>query len=1036
LKIFETMVDRPVGLSLLAFAFIVLGVAAYMRLGASALPSRELPSVAVFAQMPGANAQVMASVIAAPLERHLGRIPGLADMQSISAEGQTTLQLRFEVALSSDRAAREVQAAIHAAAVDLPADLPAPPWYRKIDTASIPVLWLSLTSATLRPDQLRDLADNELAPALSQLAGVGRVETVGSSPRAVRVEMDPTAMTAAGLSASDVSAALRAASVNAPLGTLSDGGKHVTVLANDALSTPDDFARLVVSVRGDHVVRVGDIARVFHGKRDESRAAWFDDRPSVGVRVSRQPGANAMAISAAVRAWLPVLRQRLPKDVSVTPIIDLTQTTRSALGEVGIALLLSVAMVMLIMMAFLRRAGPTLIASVSIPLALAGACLVMWALGYTLNTLSLLALVLCIGFVVDDAIVVIENIVRHVENGVSPREAALTGTREIALTVVSITVSLLALLAPLWFGDGVVIMLAREFSVTLSATIAISAVVSLTLTPALCSRYLRPRAAPLADGRLARVLIDLDRRIQRSYEGALDWALTHRRPLRWLPLAMTAIATLGAWAVSVTAGSGFMPREDTGMLRATVVADAAVSPTQMSQYMRQVGRIMRADTAVEHVATILGDDEAGAGGAVGNKGVMFVDLKPRGARPGQRKEPIEAVVQRINEVYSRLGGVEVRLRPIQFIEAATTASRDGLYGFSLLSVEGVDVQPWMQRVVSRLRASEEVVDVASDVDNAGKLQQVIIDRDRADALNVSIGAIDAALYDIFGQRQLARIYSGINQFWVVLSAHSAKFPTARNLLDVRVRNAAGELVPLAALARVAEGTTAHAVTHRNQFEAADIGFNLAPGVTAERGHVVVDRVLRDVGLPSGIRKADKDESQRIGQLKFSGTGLLVAAAIAMYLVLGILYEHFGHPLTILATLPTASAGAMLAMLATRTPLTLITLLAVLVLMGIVKKSAILMVDFALTAERQRGLSPVEAIREAALVRYRPIAMTTLVAVMAALPLAVGFGSGAETRQPLGIAIVGGLVFAQVLSMLATPAVYLWNHDRKLRLAAA
>ncbi|AGG87323.1 MULTISPECIES: efflux RND transporter permease subunit [Rhodanobacter] len=1035
MNIFAPLIRRPVGTSLLALGLMLAGLWAYLLLGVAALPSLDFPGVYVVASQPGASAQTMANTVLAPLERHLGRIPGVDEMYGNASEGQASVMVRFTFDRTADSAARDVQAAINAAAVDLPSGMPSPPQYFKFDTAQIPILFLTLTSTGLPQDQLFDLADTMLKPAVAQIDGVAQVQVFGGTPHAVRIELDNGALAAKGLTTNDVANALRAANVTSPQGTLSDGRTQMTVSASDGLQTPAEFARLLISVKNGTPVRLSDVAKVYSGQQDEYQAAWFNDARAVGLQISKRPEANAVATVEAIRARLPQLRASLPQNVTMTPVFDLTQTTKSALHEVQVALLISIAMVVLVMLVFLRRLRPTLIATLSVPLSLAGAFVVMWALGYTLNTLSLVALVLCIGFVVDDAIVVIENIVRHMERGEPPMQAALTGVREIGFTVISITLSLVAVFAPLLFGNNMLIMLLREFSVTLTAAVVISALVSLTLTPALCAWMLThepERSRP--PGRIEQAVENFDRKLLHVYQRALDWAMHHRRIMRWQPLTLLVLTFVLGFAVAKTAGGTFMPDEDTGQLQVDISADANISPAELTARALAVAKIMQADPAVLDQLTMLGRD-GGGGGAVGNNAQMFVDLKPRGSGPGQRREGIKQVVERLSKQYDKLANVKVSVSAAQFLGGGGSGDKGGQYEFQLVSSNGGDLQPWTLKMVRQLRGMQQFRDVSSSFDQVGKQQLLRIDREAAARLHVGVGTIDSALYNAFGQRQVSQIYSDINQYAVVLSTGAAERVSPESLLDVRVRNEQGRMIPLSALATIEPNMSPLRVRHHNQLEAATISYNLAKDVTQDVGVKLVEQAAYAARLPAGMRVDFTGANQRLKQAQSNGMVLLLGSILAMYIVLGILYESLGHPLTILSTLPAAGAGAFLAMLVTQTQISMMAIIAILMLIGIVKKNAILMVDFALVAERERGLPAPEAIREAALVRFRPITMTTLVAMGAALPLAIGFGIGSEMRQPLGIAIVGGLLVSQLLTLLSTPAIYLWNYDRKIRKAA-
>ncbi len=1029
MNFFAPFIRRPIGTSLLAAGLTLAGAIAYMLLGVAALPSIEVPAVFVQTQMPGASAQTMASTVIAPLERHLGQIPGVDQMYSNSTEGAGFVRIRFDMNRSTDAAARDVQAAINAAAADLPAGMPSPPQYFKFDTGQIPVLLVALTSKTMPPDKLYDVVDTLIRPAVAQIDGVSRVQIFGGTPHAVRIELDTNALSSKGLTANDVSNALQAANVNSPQGVLSDGESQMTVIANDGLRSPEDFGKILIAVRNNVPVRLSDIARVYSGQQDQYQKAWFQGERSVTMQISKRPEANSIATAEAIRQALPRFRSLLPADAEVTPIFDLTQTTQSALHEVKVALMISIVMVVLVMLVFLRRMGPTMIATLSVPLSLAGAFVVMWSLGYTLNTLSLMALVLCIGFVVDDAIVVIENIVRHMENGAKPMEAALEGVREIGFTVISITLSLVAVFAPLLFGNNMITKLLREFSVTLAAAVLISAVVSLTLTPALCAHYLKHDAPDRKPSRWELALERFDRGFLRLYQRGLDWAMRHRRLMRWQPLILLVATVVLAIAVVKTAGGNFMPDEDTGMLQLQVSADANISPDEMTRRLLQVAEVLQKDSTVADVSTILGGDN---GGAVGNQGLMFVDLKPKGSGPGERRESLKEIMDRLGKEYEKISNVQVFMNPVQFLGGGGGNSNRGQYSFQLISTSGEDLQPWTLKLVRQMRKMKEFRDVGSDFDIVGKQQMVKVDRDAAGRLQIGMGMIDSALFNAFGQRQVSIIYSDINQYWVVLTAAAAQTLSPDALLNTYVKNEVGKMIPLSAVAKIAPVAVPSAVTHQNQLESADITYNLAPKITADKGNTLVEQAVRAINLPEGIRMDFTGANQRLRDAQSNGMVLLIGAILAVYIVLGILYESLGHPLTIISTLPAAGAGAFLAMLITQTQLTLMAIIAVLLLIGIVKKNAILMVDFALVAQREQGMSPVEAIRQAALVRFRPITMTTLVAMGAALPLAIGFGVGSEMRRPLGIAIVGGLLVSQLLTLLSTPAIYLWNHDRKER----
>ncbi|GGA31530.1 efflux RND transporter permease subunit [Dyella nitratireducens] len=1035
-NIFAPIIRRPIGTSLLAIGLTIAGFCAYLMLGVAALPTLDFPGVFVTVAQPGASAQTMANTVLAPLERHLGRIPGVQDMYGNANQGSATVMVRFDFGRNIDKIAEDVQTAINAAQPDLPSSLPNPPQYFKFDTSQIPILHVALTSTSMPPDKLYDLTDTLLSPALAQIPGVARVELFGGTPHAVRVDVNTAALSAKGLTANDIRNALIAANVTSPQGILSDGQTQMTVTANDSLHTPADFAKLVISNHKGVPVYLSDVAKVSSGEQDKYQAAWFNGMRTVGLQINKRPEANAVATAEAVRAKLPELRQLLPADVQMTPIFDFTESTKGALHEVEVALLISIVLVSLVMLVFLRRLRPTLIASLSVPLSLAGAFVVMWSLGYTLNTLSLVALVLCIGFVVDDAIVVIENIFRHMEHGEAPLDAAMRGVSEIGFTVISITLSLIAVFAPLLFGNNMLIMLLREFSVTLTSAVVISAIVSLTLTPALCGHYLKPEATlAAAPSRIELTLQRFDRWLHTHYERALDWAMRHRRLMRWQPLILLVLTVVLGMAIVKTAGGTFMPDQDTGQLAASLKADANISPTLLATRVQQANKILQDDPATLDVLTVLGSENNG-GGAVGNAASMYADLKPRGNGPGQRKDDIKKVIERLQKKFEPLAGIKAYFNPIQFFNGGGAGDNAGQYEFQILDTSGgQDLQPITLQLVRKLRTVPQLTDVSSNFDLVGKQQQIQIDRAKAGRLFVNIGDIDSVLLNSFGQNQVSVIYSDINQYRVVLTSSSAESMSADGLLNLYVRNTKGQMIQLAAVASIVPDMSPLGIRHHNQQQVATINYNLKPDVQQSTGIDLVQQAALAVHMPAGVRLDFTGANQQFQQAKSNGGILLLASIIAMYIVLGILYESLGHPLTILSTLPAAGMGAFLAMLVTHTPLSLMAIIAVLMLIGIVKKNAILMVDFALVAQREHGRSPPEAIREAALVRFRPITMTTLVAMGAALPLAIGFGIGSEMRQPLGIAIVGGLLVSQLLTLLSTPAIYLWSHDRGLRKAA-
>jgi multidrug efflux pump len=1035
MNIFEPIIRRPVATSLLAIGLVIAGFCAYLVLGLAAFPSLQFPAITVQALVPGADAQTVAATVTAPLERQLGRIPGIQTMTSDANPGGTQIQILFDLSRSADQAARDVQQAINASLPDLPAVMAlSPPQYFKADTTTIPVLLLTMTSTSMPPDKLYDLADTLMRPAISQITGVAQAQLIGGAPHAIRVSLNNAALTAKGLTANDVANVLRAANVSSPQGILSDGLTQMTVSANDGLQTARDFASLVIANQKGVPVRLSDVATVSNGQQDAYQAAWFNNQHAAVMQVMKRPEANAVELVQKIRDTIPRLQTLVPADVKITPIFDLTAGTKSALHEVEVALMLSIVMVALVMLVFLRRVRPMVIAMFSVPLSLAGAFVAMYALGFTLNMLSLIALVLCIGFVVDDAIVVIENIFRHMEKGADALTASLVGVREIGFTVISITLSLIAVFAPMVFGKNTMVLLMREFSVTLIATIVISAIVSLTLTPALCGLYLqRETPGRHAPGKFEAAIERFDRALLGIYRRGLDWSMRHRRIMRWQPLILLFLTVALAMAVAKTAGGSLMPSSDIGLVEVDLVADPNISPALLAQRTKTVEGIMLADPAVKDVTSFLGGNNTN--GAVSNEATYFIDLKPRGNGPGERPETAEKIVARLNERYKSVADVTIAITSLDLFNGTTTSKAKGKYDFDLTSTAGQPLQGPTLHMAQVMRRMKQFRDVSTSFDSIGAQQLLEVDRNAASRLQVGMGDIDQALANGFAQTPVSVIYSDLNQYQVILSADNANSVSPDTLLGLYVRNSQNKMVPLSAMAHIKPYIEPIDIQHYNQLESGTIHYNLADGLTQSDGLKLVDQAMFAAQLPTGVMKTFTGDNQKMVEAATNAAIIFIAVILTMYIVLGMLYESLIHPLTILSTLPAAGMGAFLAMLITHTQLSTMSVIAVLMLIGIVKKNAILMVDFALVAEREDGLSPPDAIREAALVRFRPITMTTLVAMGAALPLAVGFGIGSEMRQPLGIAILGGLFVSQLLTLLSTPAIYLWQHDRRVRKAA-
>ena len=1003
-------IRRPIGTSLLAMGVLLAGLICYALLGVSALPQMQFPVIFVQAQQAGADASTMASTVAAPLERHLGQVPGIDSMRSRSSEGSTFVFMIFRGGTDLDAAARDVQAAINAAAPDLPAGLNNPPSYQKANPNDDPVIAFALTSDTQSAADLYNVADTLLAQRLRQLPGVSSVEIAGAATPAIRVDVDLNALSAMALTPDQLRNALTAANVTSPQGFLSDGVTTMAVTANDQLHTAEDFARLIVAVRGGVPIRLSDVAHVYAGQQDAFQAAWFQGKPAVLMYVYRKADANVIATVDAVKDQVPALRAYLSPGTTLTPYFDGTPTIRASLHEVQATLLISLAMVVLIMALFLRRLAPTLIAALTVPLSLAGAFVVMYALGYTLNNLTLLALVIAIGFVVDDAIVVIENVIRHIDQGVPTFQAALAGTREIGFTIVSITASLIAVFIPLLFAPGITGMFMHEFTVTLVAAIAMSALVSLTLTPSLCGLFLRGHGVA-RPSRIGRALDRFHAGMLRVYTRSLDFALRHALALSLTPLVLIA-ATYFLFGV---VQSGLFPRQDTGLIWGRATASVTVSFQDAIDRQRTLTEMLLSDPDVKAVGSRLGTSRQGTSGS------FNIELK---TREEGRTDDTFAVLARLSAKADRYPDLDLRLRPIQDLPSGGGGGNQGAqYQVSLQGDDVQELQTWLPRLVAELKKNPRLKDVGSDIDEAGLRQNVVIDRDTAARLGVSIGTIDGALYNAFGQRQVSTIYSDINQYKVVINALPSQTATPAAIDRIHVRSDSGRMIPLGALARQEPGLAPSQISHENQYTTMDLSFNLAEGTSMGEAMAIIERTVAGMRMPGDIRLNMGGDFRRFMETQ-SGMGWLILAAIlTVYIVLGMLYESLIHPVTILSTLPAAGVGALLALWLTGTELSVVSQIALVLLIGIVKKNAIMMIDFALVAEREHGKGPLEAVREACIVRFRPIMMTTMVAILAALPIAIGLGEGSELRRPLGIALIGGLLISQSLTLLSTPALY-------------
>ncbi|KGK58376.1 multidrug efflux pump [Xanthomonas arboricola] len=1011
MNISAPFIKRPIGTSLLAIGLFVIGLMCYLRLGVAALPNIQIPVIFVHATQSGADASTMASTVTAPLERHLGQLPGIDRMRSSSSESSSMVFMVFQSNRNIDSAAQDVQTAINAAQSDLPSGL-GTPMYSKANPNDDPVIAIALTSDTQSADELYNVADSLLAQRLRQITGISSVDIAGASTPAVRVDVDLRALNALGLTPDDLRNAVRAANVTSPTGFLSDGNTTMAIIANDAVAKAADFAQLAISTQSNgRIVRLGDVATVYDGQQDAYQAAWFDGKPAVVMYAFTRAGANIVETVDQVKAQIPELRNYLQPGTRLTPYFDRTPTIRASLHEVQATLMISLAMVVLTMALFLRRLAPTLIAAVTVPLSLAGSALVMYVLGFTLNNLSLLALVIAIGFVVDDAIVVIENIMRHLDEGMPRLDAALAGAREIGFTIVSITASLVAVFIPMLFASGMIGAFFREFTVTLVAAIVVSMLVSLTLTPALCSRFLSAHTEPEKPGRFGAWLDRMHARMLAVYTVALDFSLRHALLLSLTPLLLIAATIFLGGAVK----KGSFPPQDTGLIWGRANSSATVSFADMVSRQRRITDMLMADPAVKTVGARLGS------GRQGSSASFNIELKKRDEG---RRDTTAQVVARLSAKADRYPDLDLRLRAIQDLpsDGGGGTSQGAQYKVSLQGNDLAQLQEWLPKVQAALKKNPRLRDVGTDVDTSGLRQNIVIDRARAARLGISVGAIDGALYGAFGQRSISTIYSDLNQYSVVVNALPSQTATPKALDQVFVPNRAGQMVPITAVATQLPGLAPPQITHDNQYTTMDLSYNLAPGVSTGEADLIIKNTVEGLRLPDGIRISDGGGFNV--QLSPNSMGvLLLAAVLTVYIVLGMLYESLIHPVTILSTLPAAGVGALLALFLSNTELSVISMIALVLLIGIVKKNAIMMIDFALVAQRVHGMDARAAAREASIVRFRPIMMTTMVAILAAVPLAVGLGEGSELRRPLGIAMIGGLVFSQGLTLLSTPALY-------------
>jgi multidrug efflux pump len=1005
-------IRRPVATTLLTLGIALLGAVAFTLLPVSPLPQVDFPTISVQASLPGASPETMAATVATPLERSLGVIAGVTEITSSSSLGSTRIILQFDLDRDINGAARDVQAALNAARNLLPTGMPSNPTYRKVNPADAPIMILSLTSETMTRGQMYDAASTLLAQKIAQVKGVGQVSVGGSSLPAVRVALNPGAMTRAGIGAEDVRQAIVAANANRPKGALEEGERQWQILANDQATKAADYIPLIVAWRNGAAVRLSDVAQVEDSEQDLRNAGLHNGKPSVMLILNRQPGANIIETVDQVRALLPQLRASIPAAIDLKVVMDRTPTIRASLVEVERTLLISVVLVVLVVFLFLRDARAALVPIVAVPVSLIGTFGVMYLAGYSLNNLSLMALTIATGFVVDDAVVVLENISRHVEEGMEPFAAALQGAREVGFTVLSMSLSLIAVFLPILLMGGIVGRLFREFAVTLSASILISLVVSLTTTPMMCARLLRRQSEKPA-GRLQQFRERVFTATLNGYRRSLDWALVHGRIMLALVLATVV---LNVYLYSIVP-KGFFPQQDTGRMMGMIQADQSISFQSMRDKLSAYVEIVGQDPAVENVIGF-------TGGGQRNTGFMFVTLKPL----SERDLSIDKVIGRLRGKLARVPGASLFLQPVQDIRVGGRPS-NAQYQFTLQANTIDELRLWEPRIRQALSPLKQLADVNTDEQDKGLQTSLVVDRDALARLGLNQRLINATLNDYFGQRQVSTIYHPLNQYRVIMEAAPEFLQGPDSLKDVYVigTTASGTptQIPLSAFARWETTATPLAVNHQGQFAASTISFNLPVGVALSEATLAINTAMLQIGVPTSVQGSFQGTAKVFQASLANQPILILAALLAVYIVLGILYESLVHPLTILSTLPSAGVGAILALLIFKTDFSIIALIGVILLVGIVKKNAIMMIDFALQAQRQRGLSPQQAIHEACLLRFRPIMMTTMAALFGALPLMLGRGDGAELRQPLGISIVGGLILSQLLTLYTTPVIYLY-----------
>jgi len=1002
---------RPVATSLLMLAILLAGAFAYRQLPLSALPEVDYPTIQVVTLYPGASPEVMTSSVTAPLERQFGQMPGLNQMSSVSSGGASVITLQFSLSLTLDVAEQQVQAAINAAGNLLPSDLPAPPIYNKVNPADAPILTLAVSSKTLPLPKVEDLVDTRVAQKLSQVPGVGLVSLSGGQRPAVRIQVNPRALAAYGIGIDEVRTAIGAANSNQAKGSFDGPSRASTIDANDQLKSGAEYADQIIAYRNGAPIRLSDVASTVDDAENVRLAAWSDRTPAIIVNIQRQPGANVIEVVDRVNKLLPDLQAALPGAVDVKVLTDRTTTIRASVADVQFELFLAIALVVMVIFLFLRNVSATVIPSFAVPLSLVGTFGIMYLAGFSINNLTLMALTISTGFVVDDAIVMIENIARYIEKGEPPLQAALKGSQQIGFTIISLTFSLIAVLIPLLFMGDVVGRLFREFAITLAVSILISALVSLTLTPMLCAKILR-HVPEERQGRFYKASGEFFDRIVAVYDKWLTRVLDHQRATLWVAFGTLALTLL----LAVWVPKGFFPVQDTGVIQAVSEAPQSISFSAMAERQQQLADVVLRDPAVASLSSFIGVDGTNA---TLNSGRMLINLKPH----DQRDASAQQVIRRLQPELAKVMGITLYMQPVQDLTIEDRVSRTQ-YQLSVQDADPEVLSEWVPKLVERFAQLPALEDVASDLQDKGLKAYVEIDRATASRLGVTVAAVDNALYSAFGQRLISIIFTQANQYRVVLEVHPDHQQGPEALEHIYVTSGTGVQVPLSAFAHVVEKPAALVVNHLGQFPSATISFNLAPGVALGDAVDAIEAAERELGVPASLQTQFEGAAMAFRAALANEVFLILAAVITMYIVLGVLYESYIHPITILSTLPSAGVGALLALMVSRSDLGVIAIIGIVLLIGIVKKNAIMMIDFALAAEREEGKSPREAIYQACLLRFRPILMTTMAALLAALPLMLGRGVGSELRHPLGVTMVGGLLASQVLTLFTTPVIYL------------